>query len=458
MAVLEDLGTQMNRHSTLVSYLQRLMWITTGNFGRKGTNNVALGFGGIGGGHRAGKTPVTGAPIIAGLIPCNSVAEEILTDHPDRFRAMIVDSGNPVHSLAESQKFREAMAKLDCTVVIDVFMTETAMEADYVLPAANQYEKAEATFFNFEFPNNYFHVRTPLFKAPDSVLPECEIHSRLVEAMGAMPQDIVDSWNAALEDSRVAFSIKVLEDMSANPAIMGIMPALLHRTLARTLPEGMENAVGVWALAQEFSMRNPEQLQAAGITDAGEGLGNALFDALLAGKSGTVFSSEGWDGSMNRLKGGKINLSNPELIEEIGVLEEGAPSEATGDFPFLLSAGERRAFTANTIMRDPEWRRKDFDGALLMNPDDAARLNLGSGSTATVTSTTGVVTALVETSDRMMRGHVSLPNGLGLHYPDENGESRLHGVAPNELTSLDDRDKFAGTPWHKSVPVRIEAG
>ena len=65
VAVLEDLGIQMNRHSTLISYLQRLMWILTGNFGRKGTNVLPLGFGGLGGGHRAGKTPVTGAPCVA---------------------------------------------------------------------------------------------------------------------------------------------------------------------------------------------------------------------------------------------------------------------------------------------------------------------------------------------------------------------------------------------------------
>jgi hypothetical protein len=26
----------------------------------------------------------------------------------------------------------------------------------------------------------------------------------------------------------------------------------------------------------------------------------------------------------------------------------------------------------------------------------------------------------------------------------------------NELTDANDRDPFAGTPWHKHVPVRIE--
>jgi hypothetical protein len=30
-------------------------------------------------------------------------------------------------------------------------------------------------------------------------------------------------------------------------------------------------------------------------------------------------------------------------------------------------------------------------------------------------------------------------------------------VALNELTSVEDRDHFAGTPHHKIVPARIEA-
>jgi formate dehydrogenase len=30
------------------------------------------------------------------------------------------------------------------------------------------------------------------------------------------------------------------------------------------------------------------------------------------------------------------------------------------------------------------------------------------------------------------------------------------GVAPNDLTSIEDRDEWAGTPHHKSVPARVE--
>jgi len=83
------------------------------------------------------------------------VPEEILTDHPDRFRAMIVESSNPP-LLADSAACRAAFESLELMVVIDVAMTETARLATYVLPAASQYEKPESTS-SIRVPHNTFH-------------------------------------------------------------------------------------------------------------------------------------------------------------------------------------------------------------------------------------------------------------------------------------------------------------
>ncbi|NOT60859.1 MAG: molybdopterin-dependent oxidoreductase, partial [Acidobacteria bacterium] len=188
VSVMEDLGMQMSVHSTLGSYLQRLIWMLTGNFGRQGTNYAFAPLIGltsrskgnsINQGGQAGQgsekpvkhSPVAGARIIGGLIPCNVIPEEILTDHPQRYRAMLIESGNPVHSLADSQRMRAALGSLELLVVIDVAMTETARLADYVLPAPSQFEKYEATFFNLEFPKNFFHLRHPLFAPLADTLP-----------------------------------------------------------------------------------------------------------------------------------------------------------------------------------------------------------------------------------------------------------------------------------------------
>ena len=65
--------------------------------------------------------------------------------------------------------------------------------------------------------------------------------------------------------------------------------------------------------------------------------------------------------------------------------------------------------------------------------------------------------SVVEVTDTMHAGHVALPNGPGLSYPDREGQEFQHGVAPNELTASEDRDWLAGTPLHKHVPARIEA-
>ena len=127
------------------------------------------------------------------------------------------------------------------------------------------------------------------------------------------------------------------------------------------------------------------------------------------------------------------------------------------ELPLVLSAGERRSSTANTIIRDPAWRKRDSDGALRISPADAARLGLATGERARVTTATGVAEALVEVTDAMLEGHVSLPNGLGVDYPGEDGEPVLTGVPANELTAALWRDPLAGTPWHKHVPAQVEA-
>ena len=56
----------------------------------------------------------------------------------------------------------------------------------------------------------------------------------------------------------------------------------------------------------------------------------------------------------------------------------------------------------------------------------------------------------------MRRGHISLPNGLGLDYESGDGVTVRVGTSVNELSSVEDRDFLARTVWHKHVPARLE--
>jgi anaerobic selenocysteine-containing dehydrogenase len=233
----------------------------------------------------------------------------------------------------------------------------------------------------------------------------------------------------------------------------------LYRAIGDLLPEGLAEGAGVWALCQIAAQRQPESLRRAGFEGEPAEAADALFDALLTSKSAVVFSVDDWQESFARVDtpNRRIQLAVPELFEELdSLVDEPAPG-ASPEFPFVLSAGERRSFTANTIIRNPEWRRKDRTGALRMNPDDARKLGVEPGGRARVSTRRGSAEVDVEISDRMQPGHVSLPNGLGLDFPDAGGAQVATGVAPNELTRGEDRDWFAGTPWHKHTPARIEA-
>lgn len=459
-AMFEDLGVQMNRHSTLVSYLHRLLCFFTGNFGKPGaayapTSLQPLAGGGEGSGR---KSPVNGWRIIGGLVPCNAIPDEILTDHPKRFRAMLVESANPAHSLADGPRMREALGALEFLVVIDVAMTETARLADYVLPVATQFEKAEATFFNFEFPNNYFHLRRPLLEPPEALFSEAELHARLIEALGLMPDEAVKALREAWDQGREAFRNRFFALLGGDPSFMAFAPVVLYRAIGDKLPHRLAEGAVLWALCQLAVQRAPESIRRAGFAGEGPELADALFDAILASPSGLVFSVDDWEESWKRVStpAGRIQLAVEELFEELdGLASEKAPG-ADPQFPLVLSAGERRAFTANTIVRAPEWRRKDARGALRIHPDDAKRIGLADGGRARLSTRRGSAEVLVELSDRMQPGHVSLPNGLGVDYPVDGGR-QIAGVAPNELTSGEDRDWLAGTPWHKHTAARVEA-
>lgn len=454
VAVFEDLGVQQGPNSTLCSYLNKLLWILTGNFAKRGAQHLHSSFGplfnhSVG----VGTTPVTGAPIVGGLIPSNSVPQEILTDHPDRFRAMIVESSNPAHSIADSAACKAAFQALELLVVLDVTMTETARLAHYVLPAASQFEKPEATFFNLEFPHNTFQLRHPLFDPLPGTLPEPEIWARLIRALGIVDDEDLRPLREAAAEGRDAYTAAFFGALAANPALNKLLPFVLYETLGPTLPAHLTGAAALWGLAQKAYLTYPEAVRRAGHTD-----GNALFDAILTGRSGVTFTVHEYDDdwSLIRHPDRKITLTMPQLLDDIRGLRDTRPGWTTTEFPIVLSAGERRAYTANDIFRDPTWRKRDADGALRVSPGDAAALGLTDGGRARVITAAGSVETLVEVTDAMQIGHAALPNGFGLDFTGPDGIERIPGVAPNRLTSSDWRDPYAGTPWHKHVPARIE--
>src|SRR3954447_3778212 len=460
VSILEDLGIQQAPHSTLNSYLEKLLWALTGHFARPGCVNLHTQFspGGLVGRSREStrRTPGPGERVIGGMFPAAAIPDAVLTDDPARFRAAIIESSNPVHSLPDSPRMREAMAALEFSVVIDITMTETAMCADYVLPALTQYEKYECTFFNLEFPRNVFHLRAPVVAAPDGPLGKPEIHRRLVRALGALTDDDVAGLREAAEHGLEAYAGAFAARLRERPQLLGLAALVLYETLGPVLPDDAALAAALWGAAQMCAATYPESVRGAGFEGEGTDLGNALFEAVLRERRGVVFSVDEHEANWAWIRRGRpsarLDLAIPELLDELAELA-GEDDGGDPEFPFVLSAGERRTNTAMTLIRDPAWRKRDPHGALRISPADAQALGLADGNSAEVTTRRARCTAPIEITDTMRPGHISLPNGYGLaHGPG----GPITGVAPNELTDGARRDWLAGTPWHKHVPARVE--
>jgi anaerobic selenocysteine-containing dehydrogenase len=113
------------------------------------------------------------------------------------------------------------MRACEISVVIDVVMTETAAEADYVLPAASQYEKVETTFFGLSFPENWICLRPPVLDPLGDSLPEPEIHTRLAHELGALDGIDLAALRTAAEQSDAAFAQAFMAAALADPKVGG---------------------------------------------------------------------------------------------------------------------------------------------------------------------------------------------------------------------------------------------
>jgi anaerobic selenocysteine-containing dehydrogenase len=470
-AIMWDLAVEQTLFSTLVSYLIRVLAVVTGNVGIGGNIFAEMATPP----HRSPKrfeeperALASGIQSIAALggFPMFSpslVPEEVLLDHPERLRALVVEGANPLLSYSDTSRWREACERLDLLVVVEPTMTETAKLADYVLPTPCGYEKWEQAGFPKGYPEVYVQLRPPVIPGPEEALPEPEIYARLTEAMGLLGEPPARLHELAERALEPAGAMAYLAELQS--AAQGNEAAVLfwgYRTLGPRLSSPALTAI--WAVCHQNAMmrrdsvlrtlgaewkdKNPFEIAAElfrRILDHPEGVEVAKADA-----EDPLGANVGWDD-------GRVRLAPAPLLEEIArAIATEPPTDP--ERPFVLAAGLRTPWTANTIQRDPAWRKgRGPHCTLHLSPADAEGLGVADGDRVRVTTRRGAV-ELPATLDRKCRdGHVWIPNGFGAAYPSgKGGALEVQGVNTNELTDVADRDPISGCPHHKYTLCNVE--
>ena len=180
------------------------------------------------------RTVETDFPPITGFFPPNVLPEEVLSGRPDRIRAVIAGSSNPLRSYADTTAYEEAFGKLDLLVSIELSMTETARMAHYVLPARSAYESYDGTFFPWTYPEVFFQLRRPIVKPEGERLETGEVFVRLADGMGLIPP-IPDSLYKAGKEGRLTYFMEMAAYVQNNPTVLPRLPFIIAKTLGREM-------------------------------------------------------------------------------------------------------------------------------------------------------------------------------------------------------------------------------
>lgn len=385
-ALYSSTGVNMGGSGALAFWLQEVINAITGNLDRPGGTLVGQGLVDFPGfSHKRGvlmrdaRSRVGGLPVVNDALAGGVLADEILTPGDEQVRALFVTGGNPLLTMPNSARLADALRSLDLLVVVDLFLTETASLADYVLPAVSPLQRPDLPFV---FPAFLGMQSAPYVQATRAVVPptgeqrdEASIYLDLCRASGV-----------GLFGSRLAQL--ALGALASLRSLFSRGPRRLPQTLLMSL---------FLRAARQGSFRRLLRRAPHGRTLPGERAGTFLGARVLT-------------------PDGKVDLAPAALLAEAADLERRFAAATAPPPPGTFSLITRRH-----LMTHNSWTHnvprfvtgKRATNYLYVHPDDAAGLGLASGDLADVRSATGAVRLPVALLDTLMPGVVALPHGWG---------------------------------------------
>lgn len=404
-AIHMSTGVNMGRQGTLAYYLLFMLSMVTGNLDREGGNYYSLGFYPAA---KAGKSqsddPFFESPFgamrkIRGALPGNMMADIVLAEDKP-IKAMVVISGNPLISVGNSGRLREAFESLELLIVIDIYHNATAELADFVLPATGMYERQDINICGLGMQDKPFVQYTDFIVPPQKDRkPEWWILGRLEQALG---------FESVLDD--------------------GQEPNLFGRTDHMLAQSGLS----IKALSEMPS-------------------GTAV---LPENKPGKFYSDWIQTESQN------VDCC-PVLLEESRSDCERIFNELNEEEGQLKMISRRTNYMVNSWFHNvPSLKRKhQLVNPLFMHPEDARARNLGEGSKVQIDNDNGSIESTVALDDGLKLGTVAMTHGWG-HDKTRMKTAKAHsGVNVNELlpSGIGSYEKISNQAFMTGIPVNVEA-
>ncbi len=426
-ALYSSTGVNMGGHGALAFWLQECINAVSGNLDRLGGTLVGQGifdfakFGARTGMFRNSfRSRVGDFEAVNDGLPGGILADEIETPGAGQVRALFVTGGNPLITMANSDRLRRAFADLELVVTLDILPSETASVSHYVLPCTSPLQRPDLPFV---FPLFMGMQTTPYLQATEPVVApageqrdEATIYVDLARACGV---NLFGSGAAQriFEGLRWVHSRRKGDAQPSVPQ-RWLLDAILRITRQPSFRQLLRQPHG----ALQAPHRGNDFLGDRVVTDSGRV--ELAPDALVAEASGLV------------------HLCVPPedqlvMITKRAITTHNSWTHNLADFV----AGDRGS------------------NYLYVNPDDAANLGLAEGDLADVRTATASVRVPVKHLADLMPGTVALPHGWGHQAaPGLSVASETAGVNANLLAAdgPESIERISGMVKLTGIPVTVE--
>lgn len=400
-------GVNMGANGALAFWIQEAINAASGNLDRAGGTLVGEGvidfpaFGKKNGTlMRNDKSRIGNLGSINDAFPGGILADEILTPGDKQVRALFVSGGNPLITMANAGRLRDAFSKLELLVTLDIYKNETGSLAHYVLPCTSPLERPDLPFI---FPLMLGLQKKPYLQATEAVVPtrgeerdEATIYLELCRTSG------ISLFNSRIAQGILRLLMTVSSAFSSQK-LPGLPQRLLLSFLLRLTGQGSFGKLLKERHGRPRPMHTPTNFVPDRVLTDDRKVALAPAPLLaMAKKLPEDFARE------------KQNASRLKLITKRAVGTHNSWTHNIEDFV----AGERQS------------------NYLYVHPADAQALGLKEGDVADVTSATATVRVPVKLLPELMRGSVALPHGWGhQHATGLSVASKTGGVNVNLLAA-----------------------
>jgi len=339
-------------------------------------------------------------------MPTNTLTDEILTPGDGQIRALIVNGGNPALVFAEEEATRRALAGLELLVVNDLFMSATAVHADYVFGVKHPFERPDVPkLMDGTYPAPFSQYTDALVEGPADCLEEWEIFWQLAARM-ELPLRVGD-----------------LDAREVTPSSDEVIAAQ-NRFARVPLDEIRSHASG------------------------------AIFGDAHTVAGGVIPNMIGH-------ADGRMAAGHPDVIAELAeVAAEPVPETAGYDgddaFAFRLITYRMKEVYCTQGQNLPSQHAKAPYNPLLMTPDAMTKVGIGDGDEVTVDSGFGQLVAVARASEALRPDVVALAFGWG----DPSDPRPVAEKGSNVQRLIPDHDAYdavTGLARQSAIPVNVRA-